>query len=495
MTRLVYLGSEVPSNRKLLLGMGVQVHGWSYMRAKKRGFPTTKRFSFGDYYPADATIIVHPGTSEVQDADAEQVAADYQDFIVEHLDEIDAFVEFDHAALGRHWVALQRPFWEDIGDKFWPVYDGSGADALTSLAQRYHEVVIPSAVLEADTSLAARTRALSASYDTVWHAAGVSSPENLRQVPFATASTLAWASPMMRGETIVWDGTRLVRYPKDMKAQARPRYRSVIQQAGLDYEAVLGDDAKEVTRLAIWSYLQMEKSMDRKRPHNPNNPFTVINPDDVVDHIAEPSEPISGNSVEVVDQSDSMDRHPTSRLPVAREPHERAYLPSMGVSTKTVSVFAEGGSETIRDVPVLVSNSDSMRQCDTCFVAANCPAMAPQSACAFSLPVEIRTAEQLRSLLSTVVEMQGARVAFAKYAEDLNGGYPDPNVGMEIDRLFKITGQLKEMEDNREFLKMTVERRGGAGMLSSIFGERAVALSDLPVPVDPVRVIQHAIED
>ena len=90
-------------------------------------------------------------------------------------------------------------------------------------------------------------------------------PENLRQIPFETVSTLAWLSPMMRGETIVSDGKKLLRYPKRMKAQARPRYKHIIESAGLDYDLILADDPNEVTKLAIWSYLQLEASINGRK--------------------------------------------------------------------------------------------------------------------------------------------------------------------------------------------------------------------------------------
>ena len=496
MTRILYLGSEVPSNRKLLAEAGVTHFGWSYMRARKRGFPKTKRYAFGDYYAEDAVVVVHPGTSEVDPGEAESIAADYQDFVVDHLDEIDAFVEFDCPALGDRWREQQRAFWEEVGDKFWPVLrEDDAAGDLMRLAQRYHEVAIPGSLVDADTSLAARTRALSSQYDTVWHGLAVASPENLRQVPFATASTLSWASPKMRGETIVWDGSRLVRYPKGMKDQARSRYTAVVERAGLDYAAVIRDDAKEITRLAIWSYQQLEQSMDRKRP---GNPFVVIGPDDVVDHSELTDADLVAPEPEVVDNRLEPGRNAGRAHPAPREAHERAYLPVMGVETRTVVEPGEDGRDVLRDVPVLTSMSESLRQCDTCFVAVNCPAMKPQSLCAFSLPVEIRTRDQLKALLQAIIEMQGARVAFGRFTEELNGGYPDPNVSQEIDRLFKIVGQLKELETERNFDRITIERQGSAGVLSAIFGDRAQVLRELPQPVDePVvsQIIKGALED
>jgi hypothetical protein len=162
-----------------------------------------------------------------------------------------------------------------------------------------------------------------------------------------------------------------------------------------------------------------------------------------------------------------------------RDASDMATLPVFGVTHKTI-VDNENGRDVIKDVPIITSSQVSLRQCDTCFVAANCPAFKPQNACAFNLPVEVKTKDQLRALLNAIIEMQGARVAFARFSEELNGGYPDPNTGQEIDRLFKIVEQLKKLESNNEFVRMTVERQTSGGVLSNLFGDRASVLNVLP---------------
>jgi len=502
--RLIYLGAEVPSNRKILIESGVTAFGFSYFRALKRGFPKTKEFSFGDYFPADSLIVVHPGIGEAgldEVDDLEKLAADYQDFVVNHIDDIAGFVEFNAPQLGSRWRDQQRKFFVEAGPKFWPVWDGQGTSAnLQQLASDYPEVAISHTSIESDHSLSAVTRSLSGVFSTTWHALGVSRPDNLRQIPFATASTLSWASPMMRGETIVWDGTALKRYQKKQKEQARPRYRSVIQTAGLDYDRILADDAKEVTRLAIWSYQQLEASMS-KRDGRP--PLFVVGDDQapksdlVTSEIpdTEIAEMLTGG----VDNSHPAGRNLSSRIPTPREASETGVLPVLGITTKTVVENDEAGRPVIREAPIIESTGVSLRQCDTCFVAANCPAFKPQSACAFSLPVEVKTKDQLMALLTAIIEMQSARVAFARYAEELNGGYPDPNTSQEMDRLFKLVEQLKKMEDNREFVRMTFERQGGGGVLSAIFGDKATQLRELDNggidEVAATKIIQQAIED
>jgi hypothetical protein len=137
--------------------------------------------------------------------------------------------------------------------------------------------------------------------------------------------------------------------------------------------------------------------------------------------------------------------------------------------------------------------------CDTCFVAANCPAFKPQNTCAFNLPVEVKTKEQLAALLNAIIEMQGQRIAFARFAEEINGGYPDPNTSQEMDRLFKMIKTTKDLEDSSSYIKMTVEAKNGGGVLSQIFGERAQHLTELPnggmSEEQVTRIIQQGIEE
>jgi hypothetical protein len=183
---------------------------------------------------------------------------------------------------------------------------------------------------------------------------------------------------------------------------------------------------------------------------------------------------------------------------VARDVSETRTLPVFSVNTKTVLDRDSDGRDLIRDVPIIETTHTSLRQCDTCFVAANCPAFKPQNTCAFNLPVEVKTKDQLKGLLNAIIEMQGARVAFARFAEELNGGYPDPNTGQEIDRLFKIVKSLKELEENKEFVKLTVERQTSGGVLSALFGDKANTLKELPnggiSEADTTRIISEQID-
>jgi hypothetical protein len=183
---------------------------------------------------------------------------------------------------------------------------------------------------------------------------------------------------------------------------------------------------------------------------------------------------------------------------IQRSPEEMQNLPVFGFKMKTIVDIDDEGREVLKDVPVIQTQNSSLRQCDTCFVAANCPAFKPSNNCAFNLPVEVKTKDQLKALLTAIVEMQGQRVAFMRFAEEMNGGYADPNVSQEIDRLFKLVGDLKDMETNKEFIQITAQRQSSGGVLSAIFGDRAQALRELPETLKEesvTRIISESIED
>ena len=470
---IVFMGAEVPSHRILLTDMGVKHVSLNYYRLAKRGLPKTKDYLIQGRFPDDVVVYVDGGGYQINDLnmterELQEYADAYLDFIANNAERIAGATELDVKSMGPAWNNYHRSqMYEIIGDKLWVVWhQETGHTALYGLCERFTNVALLGETLEDDTSLAARSRAMLSQFpDLQFHGIACAKPDNLRQVALSTAGSLAWLSPMMRGETIVWDGTRLVRYQKKQKDQARPRYKAIIEKAGLDYDKIINDDSNEVTRLAIWSYLQLEKNLDKRSTKKLS---------DNSEYKDDPGSAETGGSDP--DNSPVLGR----KLLEQRESQDLQTLPVFGVKVKTVVEKDDDGKDIIKDVPVLNSNPISLRQCDTCFVAANCPAFKPGNACAFSLPVEIKTKDQLKGLLNAVIEMQGARVAFSRFGEGFKGGYTDPNTGQEIDRLFKLVSQVKELEENKEFIRITAERQTSGGVLSALFGDKANTLRELP---------------
>jgi hypothetical protein len=77
---------------------------------------------------------------------------------------------------------------------------------------------------------------------------------------------------------------------------------------------------------------------------------------------------------------------------------------------------------------------------------------------------------------------------FGAFAEELEGQGMDPQLSKEMDRLMNMIRQFKDISDTRDLLRIEVEAKGSAGVLSRIFGdkagEKARALSE---PVDSNR--------
>jgi hypothetical protein len=283
-----------------------------------------------------------------------------------------------------------------------------------------------------------------------------------------------------------------------MKAQARPRYKRIVEQAGLDFGKFVADDTLEATRVAIWSYLQLEANVDKDKPDlrviqgGQKPPKVSDNSDDTLyTGLMEMEGYLSNNS------GSEMRKVERTEV-VQRDPQEVISMPVFGYDMKTIVDSDENGNDILTQVPVVHSSGASLRQCNTCFVASSCPAFKPDHECAFNLPVEVKTKEQLKALMTAIIEMQGHRVAFMRFSEEMNGGYADPNTSQEIDRLFKLVKTVKELDENKEFIRITAERQSSGGVLSAIFGDRAQALREMEQPINEEQttmIIRQSIEE
>jgi len=267
---------------------------------------------------------------------------------------------------------------------------------------------------------------------------------------FTSIISSSWISPTRFGETVIWDQNRLRRYPAGEKERIRTRHRQHFVQAGFDADKICADDNREVGRYTIWAWRQLEKTMDRpnRSTHSTNghDPESAPEPDVLVDHL-----PAVGPS--------NGSRHQV--------------LPVFDYQPVTATVANPDGPGTVEVTSqVTTMGNHDLRQCDSCALAVVCPLFSSGSSCRYEIPVQIRNRDQLMGILHSLLEMQGQRVAFGFFAEQLQGGYPDANLSAELDRFMSMTAKVKEIQDNRDFLKVTVEGRTQAGVLSRLFGEQ-----------------------
>jgi hypothetical protein len=286
---------------------------------------------------------------------------------------------------------------------------------------------------------------------------------------FDVVVSSAWWSTMRYGETQIWTGTEMKRYDTTGTNAARTKYADLIESYGIDMSKLVRDDPQEMARLAITSWIEYQHSLET----------------DAV--LLERSEAATAGDTDT--ESGALDHiRLASNTPEAR--HERTVLPVVGVDKVTFTTKRIDGSDDVEEIPVITSSAANVRQCSNCHLAdVGCPQYQPNSLCAYEIPVVIKSRDQLQAALQAVVEMQTQRVFEARFSEQLQGQELAPEVGTEVERLFRMVEKMKGILDDRESIKVTMEAKGKSGVLSRLFGdtagENARALGT-PIPSDDI---------
>jgi hypothetical protein len=433
MTTVYFNGAEQKGWSRLLVAEGVRNLGISFTYYHRK--VSRKNWVLPEFPDGTSVLLDSGGFGANKNPDPGvdwlRYEEDYVDFVEHNAGSIDLITEFDMLTLGlEHTQEMREQFWSRYEDKFVPIWHPQhGQEELEHLARRYDRVGIPGPALNDTNWLGPRINSLSRQHGTKFHGLALTRPDVLANVHFDTAASTSWLSPSKFGDSLIFDGQRLRRYPKRYKEQARRRHKMLFSKAGFDAQKILDDDPTEVTRFSIWSWLQWEQTLaERSRLTHRSNGHE---PAFALEHLG------------------PVDR----RLPVKRE--GTAILPVAG----------------IEDDALTPAPDRTIRVCNSCYVASNCPGFVPDAECAYRIPIQLRTRDELLVFMHGVIEMQSQRVMFGRFIEEVEGGYADPNLSNEIDRLMKLVTQLRDIEDNRDSLKINVEARAGAGMLSRIFGE------------------------
>jgi hypothetical protein len=454
---LYFGGAEVPTWRKLLAQEHVPHIGINYLHLKPR-LPQEKPWSLDQHFPADAKLFLVSGASATEKKgwsveQHEEFFAGYFDFVRDNIDRLAYFTEYDALGLGLDWVLRQRQVWEGLADdKLVPVWRETwGAPLLRDMVEAHPNLGVPPVTPRTANVLSGLVRRTRISL----HGLSFSHPYDQPGGLYSTIVSSSWISPTRFGETVVWDQNRLRRYPADEKAKIRRRHAQHFAQAGFDADKILADDSKEVARYTIWAWRRLEESME-----GPGS--THEGKERVSDNGSVPVELVGHGAVEKRQNGSD----------------GREVMPVFSFRPVTSTVPNPDGAGTIEVTSqVAVMGQVSIRACDSCSLAVVCPLHEPGSLCKYSIPIEIRNRDQLLGILHSLLELQGQRIAFARFSEELQGGYPDANLSAELDRFMKMTLSVKEIQDNRDFLKVTVEGRAQAGVLSRLFGaERAESL-------------------
>lgn len=454
---LYFGGGEVPTWRKLLAQEKVPHIGINYLHLKTR-LPKDRPWSLDAHYPKDAKLFLVSGSSGTEKKrwsveQHEEFFSSYFDFVRENVDRLAWFTEYDPMGPGVDWVLRQREVWAGLADdKLVPVWHETwGAPLLRDMVEAHPNLGVPPITPRVQNVLSGLVRRTRISL----HGLSFSHPYDAPGGLYRTIVSSSWISPTRFGETVVWDQNRLRRYPADEKLKIRTRHRSHFTQAGFDAEKILADDSKEVARYTIWAWRRLEESMEGPGATHEGNGR-------VPENGSEPVEVVGHGALEV--RRNGSD--------------DRQILPVFDFRPVTSTVPNPEGAGTVEVTSqVAMMAQASVRVCDSCSLAVVCPMYTPGAFCSYKIPIEIRNRDQLLGIMHSLLELQGQRIAFARFSEELQGGYPDANLSSELDRFMKMTLSVKEIQDNRDFLKVTVEGRAQAGVLSRLFGaERAETL-------------------
>lgn len=473
-------GSEIKSWRDLLAEERVPTVSLSFMGLKRR----TKNLSnwkISENYPEWQQVFLDSGAytlnredSEYTREEAHLLSAEYEKFALNNLDSVVLVSEFDALILGDDQIKERRNLAYSGIDpsKFMPIWhEDYGAEELESLCST-HEVVGITLSEMHDTSLIATFNQMVARYGVRLHGVAITSKEMLKAVKFDSVSSMSWLSPSQFGDTIVWAGRELKRYPRAYKAQARKKHRTVFMDNGFDPDKIEADDSAELLKLSLWSWQQFVNSLDGVTTH-----YSPRNSDN--GEIA-----VGGVDTQGVTEGNG------KLLPAVVERRDTQVIPVMGLS------FSKGfgDDEDAEEVPFVVKRSESMRACNTCFLKLKCPGFQANANCLYNIPIEVKTKEQMTAVKNALVEMQTQRVLFMQMAEDLEGGYADPNLSSEMDRLARL---IKAKEDSeKDTFTMTVtatQRSPGKSFMEQHFGEAAHSkLQQLDSPVKADDLIREA---
>lgn len=481
MLKLYFGGSEVPGWRKLLADNDVTDVALSFVGLSRR-VKFSRPWLIADKYPRTQNILLDSGGYTINatpdkytEEDIEILAEKYRKFVAANIERVELVSELDALKMGPEWIARQRSdFYDELGGKFLPIWhEDYGLTELERLAEKYGRVGVPQTSIGGRDIVGVLTR-LSRQGIRI-HGVSMTKIHLMETVGFSSVSSTSWLSPAQYGDSQIWTGAELKRYPKAYKDQGRKRHRMYLADEGFDVTAYEAGDVTESLRIAIWSWRKFVEHINSRTK-------------DVVTmrHEPAPDEKTENTPREVGMQSGKK----RNNIPTERD-GDRTLLPGLTLSQVTRTELGKDGKQIEVTDNIIGVAADAVRQCNSCYIAERCPAYKPSSACAYTIPITLKTQDQLRAAQDALLAMQFQRVAFMRTVEESEGGYVDPNLTKEIDLLNRMLTKRIEGDINEEEITIRARRRGDAqvGTIARLFGREAserVHALEAPISSDDV---------
>lgn len=137
-------------------------------------------------------------------------------------------------------------------------HENRGMDGWEDMCRRYAYVGMPGHYSNEPDKIN-RHFSVARRYLTKVHGFAATKQLDFRDVPWCSVDSITWKTGEMYGQLIIWDKFQQKLIFEDDKTQ-RHKYRSIIQDAGFDADAIIADaNYKEVTRFGLWSMRSMEE--------------------------------------------------------------------------------------------------------------------------------------------------------------------------------------------------------------------------------------------
>jgi len=259
-------------------------------------------------------------------------------------------------------------------------------------------------------------------YKTKIHGWAMTSFEAIRKLPFFSVASTTWLSGAQFGTTFVYSGMGRIRmHDHTMKDAVRPKFHAFCKAHNIDYDAFLADKAQAVNEFNAAQWVAFAKD-EMKRVENAY--WLTAKERDAA---AQEDRLIDPNSIVI--------RHD-----------------QFGV------VKAGEDARLLRNVP---------RFCNTCYVRDKCPEYKHHGTCSLLSSINIKSGHDLREIVSTMLEVGADRVLQAAMIERLTGGYPDQNIGKELQQYLNMLKTARDIFDDRDEILVKAK---GKGIISQIFG-------------------------
>lgn len=464
--RLFFCGGEVDSYRRLLEDYGHTTIAMSYIGLARR-VRFRKPWSAADRFGPDTQILLDSGAyslnkegASVTAEEATAHAIDYMAFVTANISRVNLVTEFDALALGEDWMrGTREDFYSGLGDKFIPVWHSlSGLPELYALADRYGRAGILQD--DADDDDYETVLGQLAASGVRLHGMGMTRIRAMRQIGWDSVSSTSWLSPIKYGDLIIWDANRLHRFPRTRSEHGLKSYAGKLAAQGFDVDAINAGQTPEMLRLSAWSWSQYVRWLNDSSPGG------------------DTAEPAPGSP------------RPQAAVPAVRpEPREPVMLPLI-----TAEHRAAADDQPAEEL--LSASGTTLMQCSACYIRRECPEFREGAACAYKIPVQVETGNQLRALLNTIIRIQSQRALIMTMMEQAKGGYADAATGTEIDRLARLIRLRSDAEKTTFSLQVTASGPAPQlGYLSSVFGkdagDRATAL---PAPVTAADILGTVVD-